>query len=104
MLRNTPASISGTRDRSRRSDSGSARSASQRLQQRRELLLGEGLAQEIIHAGGQTAFAVSFHGVRRQRDDGHARAARVSARAGVISAVAVSPSMTGIWQSISTAS
>ena len=31
ILRSTPASISGTRDKSRRSDSGSARSASQRL-------------------------------------------------------------------------
>ena len=47
------------------------------LEQRRQLLLGEGLAQEIIHARGKTALAISLHGVGGQRDDGHPRAAGI---------------------------
>ena len=58
-----------------------------------QLRLSERLAQEIVHAGGQAAFAVSFHGIGGERDDGHPRRPAPASRRR-ISAVAVSPSMT----------
>ena len=103
MLRKTPGRPAGFAWSFRTSGSRGPRRGSQRSSDLRELLPSERLAQEIIHAGGQTALAISFERIGGQRDDGHPWAARASSRRR-ISSVAVRPSMTGIWRSMSTAS
>ena len=86
MSRNTTASISGAADALLRgagvgagADFAPCNALPRRrplLERRRKLELSERLAEEIIHAGREAAFAITLHGIRRERDDGDPGAAR----------------------------
>jgi hypothetical protein len=69
-----------------------------------QLLLGEGLRQVVVHAGGEAGFAVALQRVGGDGDDRQHPSAPGSRSSRRIAAVAAKPSITGIWQSISTQS